>query len=169
MKFTLVIWLGVASCSVLLAQAQSNPAPAFRMPSKPINCESDIALLDLASRQAGENGLIIAIARLGDGERGRDLNHRRLHNVRIYLTEWDGRRDRKTVITAEGEHVGGYGRIELYVGGQLSSVILIRRNGDLIVGSCTYEINSPTEQRRENNLYPWLDRFQRKRPRKLAH
>jgi hypothetical protein len=25
---------------------------------------------------------------------------------------------------------------------------------DLIVGSCTYDINTPAEQRRENNLYP---------------
>lgn len=130
--------------------------------TKPANCESDIAILDLASRRAGENGLIIAIAGLGDGESQRSVNLRRLHNVRVYLTEWNGRRNPKTVVIAEGERVSGYGRIELYVGGELLQVLLVRPNGDLIVGSCTYEINSPSEQRRENNLYPWRDRFQRR-------
>jgi hypothetical protein len=119
-------------------------------------------MLDLASNEAGEKGLIIVIARLGDSDRNVALNRRRLHNVRVYLTEWNGHRDPKTVITAEGDRVKGYGRIEIYIGGVFSSVILIRPNADLIVGSCTYEINSPAEQRRENNLYPWLDRFQRK-------
>src|SRR2546430_9636352 len=63
---------------------------------------------------------------------------------------------------AQGDRVKGYGPVELYVAGKLYWVVLIRPNADLIVGSCTYEINSPDEQRRENNLYPWIDRFQRK-------
>ncbi len=159
MRFTLLILLLVSGHSSVSAQFQ---------PSEPQNCESDIAILDAASRQAGEDGLIIVIARLGDGERNRELNHRRLHNVHTYLTEWDGRRNPKTVITAEGERAKGYGRIELYVSGKLFHTLLVYRNGDLVVGSCTYEINSPSEQQRENNLYPWRDRLQRKSKRKGA-
>ena len=146
----------------LLLFASSSGAYVQYQSTKPANCESDIAILDLASRRAGEDGLIIAIARLGDGERQRSLNFRRLHNVRVYLTEWNGRRNPKTVLIAEGERVTGYGRIELYVGGALLQTLLVRPNADLIVGSCTYEINAPSEQRRENNLYPWRDRFERK-------
>ena len=157
MKITILLLLLIAGRSDILAQQQ---------PTKPENCESDIAILDAASGQAGENGLMIVIARLGNGERDRNWNLRRLYNVRTYLTEWDGRRNPKTVITAEGERVSGYGRIELYVGGKLFHTLLVRRNADLIVGSCTYEINPPDEQRRENNLYPWRDRFQRKSKRK---
>jgi len=136
--------------------------PKFKPPTAPVNCESDIAMLESASAEAGTKGLIIVIARLGDGDRNLALNSRRLHNVRVYLTEWGERRDSKTVVTAAGERVKGYGRIEIYIGGRLFSAILIRPNADLIVGSCTYEINTPAEQRRENNLYPWRDRFQRK-------
>jgi hypothetical protein len=147
--------------TLLLLASWSGGFPQYQS-TKPANCESDIAILDLASGRAGEDGLIIAIARLGDGERRRTLNLRRLHNVRAYLTEWDGRRNPKTVLLAEGERASGYGRIELYVGGALLQTLLIRPNADLIVGSCTYEINSPSEQRRENNLYPWRGRFQRK-------
>jgi hypothetical protein len=153
MKTILLLLILVAGCPGVFSQEQ---------PMKPANCESDIAILDAVSREAGENGLVIVIARLGDGERDGNWNHRRLHNVRTYLTEWDGRRDPKTVITAEGDRVSGYGRIELYVGGKLFHVLLVRRNADLIVGSCTYEINPPNEQQREKNLYPWRGKPQQK-------
>jgi hypothetical protein len=143
---------------LLLLTSAIAQEPKYKPATKPVNCESDIAMLDLASNEAGVKGLIIIIARLGDGDRNVALNRRRLHNVRVYLTEWDGRRDPATVVTAAGKRVKGYGRIEIYIGGKLFSVILIRPNADLIVGSCTYEINTPAEQRRENNLYPWLDR-----------
>jgi hypothetical protein len=69
---------------------------------------------------------------------------------------------------AEGESVGGYGRIELYVSGKLFHTLLIHHNGDLIVVSCAYEINSPSEQQRENKLYPRRDRLRRKPKRKVA-
>jgi hypothetical protein len=157
MKYRFLLIVLLATCSDVLAQDRQ-----FQMPTKPVNCESDIAILDGASNQAGEKGLIIVIARLGDGDHNRDLNRRRLHNVHTYLTQWDGRRNPANVITAQGDRVKGYGRVELYVAGKLYWVVLIRPNADLIVGSCTYEINSPDEQRRENNLYPWLDRFQRR-------
>jgi hypothetical protein len=78
MKITLLLLLLIAGCSNSLAQQQ---------PTKPQNCESDIAILDAASGQAGENGLIIVIAMLGDGERDRNWNRRRLYNVRTCLTE----------------------------------------------------------------------------------
>lgn len=52
--------------------------------TKPANCESDIAILYLASGRAGDNGLVIAVTRLGDGERQQSLNLRRLHNIRVY-------------------------------------------------------------------------------------
>jgi uncharacterized protein YceK len=159
MKTTLLLLILLAGCPSVLSQEQ---------PTKPAGCESDIAILDAASREAGENGLVIVIARLGDGERDRNWNRRRLYNVRTYLTEWDGRRDPKTVITAEGDRVSGYGRIELYVGGKLFHVLLVRRNADLIVGSCTHEINPANEQQREKNLYPWRGKSPQKSKAKGA-
>jgi hypothetical protein len=158
MKFTLLLLILVTGCFDTHAQEEQ--------PKKPANCESDISYLDAASGRAGDDGLIIVIARLGDGERNREVNRRRLYNVFTYLTEWDGRRKPESIVTAEGERVSGYGRIELYVGGKLFHTLLVHRNGDLIVGSCTYEINSPSEQQRENNLYPWRDRLQRKSKRR---
>src|SRR5207247_3130982 len=105
-------------------------------------------------------GLVIAIARLGDGEQKPDLNRRRLHNVRTYLAEFDGRSSER-VVMAEGERVNGYGRIELYVDGKLFYVLMISPNADLAVGSCSYEGEDPCTHEREKKLYPCLDRASR--------
>ena len=48
------------------------------------------------------------------GEQRQELN--RLHNVRTYLVQFD-LRSPETIVTAEGLRVNGYGRVELYVGG----------------------------------------------------
>jgi hypothetical protein len=89
--------------------AQNGSASINAQSSQPIvtSCEENIALLSGSHQVAGEDGLIIAIARLGDGEHRRELNRRRLHNVLVYLTEFDWQRAPKTVIEAEGERVRG--------------------------------------------------------------
>ena len=98
-------------------------------------CESNIARLDRIYSEAGSDGLVIAIARLGDGEQSRRLNQRRLHNVRLYLEKVRGRAP-KTIIIAEGKPVRGRGRVEIYVGGKLMDVLGVRRGEDLYAGSC---------------------------------
>jgi len=128
------------------------------------NCEDNIAVLSAAHQEAGEKGLIIVIARLGDGEYRSDLNRRRLHNVRVYLTEFDWHRTAETVVTAQGERVSGVGRVELYIAGKLVAVLGVKRNGDLLVGSCEPDDMRPVKA--ERNLYPFLDRKSRKPPMK---
>lgn len=61
------------------------------METKPTNCEFHVATLDAAHDQAGADGLVIVIARLGNGEERQDLNRRKLHNVRTYLVEFEHR------------------------------------------------------------------------------
>jgi hypothetical protein len=125
---------------------------------KPVNCEHNIAQLEMASQQAGNDKLII-IARLGDGERNRKLNWRRLQNARAYLSKYITARNPETIILAEGERVTGYGRIEIYVGGKLFSALAVKRNEDLIVGSCEPEQLDDARQRQlRKKLYPWRDR-----------
>jgi hypothetical protein len=138
------------------ATAQNGSASIGAQSSQPIltSCEENIALLSGSHQVAGKDGLIIAIARLGNGEHRRELNRRRLHNVLVYLTEFDWQRAPKTVIKAEGERVRGFGRVELYVGGKLLAVLGVKRNGDLLVGSCEPDNIRPVKA--ERNLYPYL-------------
>ena len=63
--------------------AQEKP----QMGSKPSNCEENISILGAATQAVDKEGLLIVIARLGDGEQNPELNRRRLHNVRTYLSQ----------------------------------------------------------------------------------
>ena len=52
------------------------------------------------------------------------------------------------LITAEGERVQGYGRIEVYIDGELAEVLSVQRFKDLPVGMCENEF----EDRRNYEL-----------------
>lgn len=157
---SVVLGLLLASTSVSLAQSASPPANV-QLPQVILGtCEDNVSLLSNAHHLASTDGTIIAIARLGDRETSRELSRRRLHNVRVYLTEFGWHRQPGTVITAEGERIKGYGRIELYIKGGLFAVLEVRRNQDLLVGSCEPDDIRPV--RAEKNLYPYLGQKPRK-------
>ena len=128
----------IAIACVVLATGRSG-AQTSDAPEKYVeianNCESNIARLDNIHSMADKEGLIIAIARLGNGEWRSDLNRRRLHNLKLWLKEIRGR-EMKTIITAEGERVRGRGRIEIYIRGKLVDVLGLGKGEDLAVGSC---------------------------------
>ena len=131
---------------------------------EPTNCESNITFLAAAHYGAGESGLLIAISRLGEAE-SKSINQRRLHNVRAFLAEYQKARAPETIVLAEGERVKGFGRVELYVKGNLHSVIVMRRNADLSVGACVHESQAESDEgtEREQVLYPYRDGRKRKR------
>jgi hypothetical protein len=94
------------------------------------NCESVKAYFDLIDIEAGDaNGTdtIIIIARLGDGERSRRLNRRRLYLIRRYLN-YIREIPEERLVTAEGERVAGRARLEIYLKGKLFMVLAISRN-----------------------------------------
>ncbi len=99
------------------------------------NCELNVLRLHDANAAAGKDDLIIVIARLGKGDRSREVNRRRLHNVKTYLVEFLGRPP-KTIVLAEGERKNGLGSIDLYVRGKLADTLELGAGEDLLVGSC---------------------------------
>lgn len=95
------------------------------------NCESNKAYFDYLATSAGEEGLIIVIARLGVGEHSRKYNQRRLRTIGAYLSNVRNIPS-KRIITAEGERMrNGLGRIEVYIGGKAAVVFIVGRNKDL--------------------------------------
>lgn len=121
--------------------AQNKSAAEPPVLRSPDNCEGNSLRLDVVrnkSLAAGENKITIAIARLGNGEQSRELNRRRLYTIRAYLTAMELPPQR--LITAEGERVQGYGRIELYVGGELVEVLSVEQCKDLPVGICDDDV-----------------------------
>ena len=129
LKFVLIA-LAICPCFASQAPAQSSNL------TKPItangnNCESNKAYWDLVAVEANENSsTIIVIARLGDGERARRLNHRRLHNLFTYLN-YIREIALERLVRADGERVRGLGRVEAYINGKLFIVFTVGRNQDL--------------------------------------
>jgi len=131
-----VAFLVVIANTVVVAQSETKNAPPMPSPTTPVDCESLSAYVETAAVMAhehGEDSYLIAIARLGDGERSRALNLSRISAMRAFL----GRGRLKSVV-AEGERVRGYGRVELYVGGKLLFVLPIGRDKQLDFLSCKY-------------------------------
>lgn len=137
---SLAIFLASAWCAEV-SDAQEKPEPQipFAFSKTPMNCETNLFRIETITRLAvseiDQGGVLIAIARIGDGERSRELNQRRLHNIQAYLTEYQPMKPRD-VVTAEGSRVEGYGRVEIYLGGKLVDVFLIQRNKDICVDCC---------------------------------
>ena len=121
------LWLAM-SCHIAARGIESNLDSGN-------TCENNIARLDNAHNEAGEDSVLIAVARLGDGERLRKYNFRRLHNLRLYLTRFR-KRSAQSIVLAEGERGRGRGRIEIYARGKLIDVLELGRGEDLYAGSC---------------------------------
>jgi hypothetical protein len=127
---SLALWLALASYAAAQGARARESYEALGG-----TCEDNIARLDNADVEAGKESVLIAVARLGRGEVSRRYNHRRLHNLRLYLMMYR-KRDAKNLVVAEGERVKGAGRVEIYVRGKLIDVLSFRRGEDLYAGSC---------------------------------
>ena len=92
-------------------------------------------LSKMTAEQARSGGVLVAVARLGDGEKSRGANRRRLYNVREYIKDRVGI-GAEMVVVAEGERVKGPGRVEFYLGGEIVGGLLLGRNKDLCLLCC---------------------------------
>ncbi|MDQ3819991.1 MAG: hypothetical protein M3362_20270 [Acidobacteriota bacterium] len=100
---------------------------------KPLNCEMTFQLMeDVRNMIQAEpdNGVLILIARLGNGEKSLTLNRRRLYNVREGFQVTLGIRN--PIVVAEGERINGFGRVEVYLGGKFVGALVARRNSHVI-------------------------------------
>lgn len=165
LRFAFVVAIMAASTlAIAMLPVQGGLAQGSRIEASPTNCETHIAMLDIAHQDAGPTGLIIMIGRLGTGEQSRVLNQHRLYSARSYLTEYRALRLPETIVIAEGERVNGYGQIELYIGGRLHTAFALRRNAELSVGSCEPpELDDARQRELRKKLYPW--RYQNQTPR----
>lgn len=121
-----------------IGYAQDRSTAMRLVQTTPGGCELNAAALDSVRNEALEevrgNGVVIVIARLGNSETSRVHNRRRLLAVKNYLSKYGLTSQR--VITAEGERMSGYGRVELYVDGKLRTALLANRNRALCVECC---------------------------------
>jgi hypothetical protein len=80
---------------------------------------------------------VILIARLGDGEKNRDLNRERMRRVKNYLGLMSPHFAKGlNIVIAEGERVAGQGSVEIYVDGVLTAILRSDRNRYLCATCC---------------------------------
>lgn len=119
--------------------AQDKPLEPYVVEGNASACEVNAATFDnLANILRSSDERLFVIARLGTGERSRDFNRRRLHNVRTYFTESWPTLGPKRIVFAEGERVEGDGRVEFYIGSRLFQISLVKRGRDICVDCCDY-------------------------------
>ncbi len=158
-SFSVLILLPLLLPFSTTAQERSEEIQRREINNRVLNCETGLIyqedIIRAAVEQFERGGVLIVVARLGDGENSRELNRRRLYNVRVYLRE-RARLAADKIVTAEGERVRGYGRLEYYLGGRLYEQLLFRRDGYMCHSCC-----GPDE-----SYYPYkevYDRQQRQR------
>jgi hypothetical protein len=153
------------SSSTVLALRHRSSAVSSKvfMQDQPTGCEYNSAVLDVLAQKTSLDQLIIVIARLGSNEGRSNLNRRRLHNVRTYLTEFltdpSVRRNTEMIVLAQGERVHGFGRIEFYVSGKLVRTLTMRTNADLTIANCAREPPEDPCPRSMRNFYPCKDKY----------
>lgn len=131
-------WLAFGDGLVVAQDRPPSPIP-YGFSDRPRDCEINLIRMEgvnrFATEESNRDSVVIAVARLGDGEYRQELNRRRLQNVMTSLTDNLGLR-RERVVLASGERIRGYGRVELYVGGKLVDALLVNRGRDLCVDCC---------------------------------
>lgn len=105
------------------------------------NCTENAVYFDTIITKANpypefpNSSVIILIARLGDGEKSRKYNERRLEVIKAGITASD-KDSAKKVITAQGGRVSGKGVVEVYADGQLIAIFKAERKKNIASRNC---------------------------------
>ena len=89
--------------------------------------EDSKAMLDLLAQAAGGDKLIILVGRLGRRESSSRLSWRRLRTASSHL-ELTRAVPSQRIVLAAGEPIRDQGRIEVYLGGELYTLVVFARN-----------------------------------------
>jgi hypothetical protein len=130
LKISLLMLLSVFLFTAVSAQNQTEIVEL-----KSAGCEideSNFSVVENASREIRSgNGFLIAVARLGDGDKARNLNQQRLNAAKQWLVG-KAHFPANKLILAEGEKISVNGRVEFYIGGVLTHIVFPKPN----VGLC---------------------------------
>jgi hypothetical protein len=153
---SIVVSLLIVASQSAAASFQPHSSQSWERTDKALNCEDNIIRLERLALSALEQishdkSALIIVARLGDKEPSRQLNQRRLHNVREKLKERGV--PAASIIVAEGERGRGYGQVDFYLAGKKIDVLLTERNKDICVECCGRDVK----------YYPDKDNFLRRR------
>jgi len=140
-KLTMVWLLTLSVLTSVDSRAQDNSPSSPRVVGVPgglsgAQCHTTKLELDdvlLEAHKTGEGTSIILVARLGTGERGHRLSRERLRQLAAHLTK-NRSFPKGRLVMAEGERARGLGQVEVYVGGKLYVILMVKRGRDFATG-----------------------------------
>lgn len=170
--FALLLFFIIFSVAAQKDESFPTRQPSEFADARPNHCWYNNLQLDQIKQHIPTDKAIIVIARLGDKDLKPNLNKRRLHNIRAYLTLGESyKHTEQSIILAEGEPTKGFGQVEFYLDGRLIEVLKARPNGDLAVTDCYAGIDGepPCAEDWQKLFYPCKDRVEkRKQKQKVA-
>jgi hypothetical protein len=122
---SLILTIALSFLCVFPARAQDQSDDVFAkhkwtLPKRPFNCEMNLQHLEdlkvMVVNQPSRDGMLIMLARLGSGERRRDLNRRSLDNVRRALTNTLGIAERQIIVGKASAFVATVGLNSIWRG-----------------------------------------------------
>jgi len=133
----LLVVVYFVTCVCLVAQSNLTNR-RWGTPNEPTNCETNAAnmeqILALMKEEPNPASNIILVARLSKQERNQDLNRRRLFNV-TERYRYALKVPIEKIVSAEGEQVEGFGRVEIYWNGEMIGALVARKSRDICVDS----------------------------------
>jgi len=146
-RWLVVALLTLASALTASSQGQSGDE-IIELESE--SCEIDESnfsiVMNAALKKINDGSALIAVARLGRGDKVNKLNRERLRSTKLWLVKAKFPMDK--LILTEGDKASGNGRVEFYIGGVLTHVILPKPNGGLCVECCPDNPIDSTPRRR---------------------
>lgn len=128
------------------------------------SCEDSSAILDVIAGEANNDDLVFVIAKPGKDEND-DMLKRRLHNVKMYLTEYRKgsvfSEKPENIILSFGTTRDATGSIDIYFKGRLFAQFQLRLGTDLFVGECALDLElnkDPCELDAQKIFYPCIGR-----------
>ena len=135
LRQTLILAFTLVSALLVCPLADGQSTSVVELKSQ--NCEIDEANFNTvrvaALPIANAGGSVIVIARRG-GDDLRNLNRQRLTATKEWLAK--AHFPMGQLVTAEGSRTRGNGRLEIYVGGKLTHIILARPSAGLCTECC---------------------------------
>jgi len=143
--------LSLVLCALAAAMTGSGQDQASIIMLESANCEVDESNFNVvrvdALKSLGENSFLIAIARFGSTDKAQALNRQRLSATKEWMS--NAAFPINKLVLAEGERVNGNGRVEFYIGGKLTHVILPKPNMGLCTECCNPRPEDFTSDRRK--------------------
>lgn len=143
--------------------SQDNTKPVIVKSNESISCEFTSFEFDSFAQNTRSDKTIIIISYKGAKETRNEIELRRLHNAKLYFTEYYKRtpwfRSSEKIITGVATEKTNEGKLDFYVDGKVELSIVFKNNWDLNLSPCYVEAGDNCKDEIKKLFYPCAEKF----------